>query len=151
MFEIHDLADIFVNQGTCKARATYDFCWHAVCHNCTCAICSLHQQDWRADSSVQEHDNILNDFCCLYRPNGLNVSQAHCRLAKAWQAKGEVAVGLAVVQSQLQQDPAHQALNTLQVRLPYLGCIPYTPFCFLQCVPYSLGCGASCNSSDNLA
>jgi len=46
------------------------------------------------------------------------VSQAHCRLAKAWQAKGNIAVGLAIVQSQLQQDPAHQALNTLQVRNP---------------------------------
>jgi len=48
----------------------------------------------------------------------LNVSQAHCRLAKAWQAKGNIAVGLAVVQSQLQEDPANQALNTLQVRVP---------------------------------
>jgi len=60
-------------------------------------------------------------------------------------------VGLAVVQSQLQQDPTHQALNTLQVRFPYVGCIPYIPFCFFHFIAYSLGWGADCDSSDILA
>ncbi|DBB06990.1 TPA: Cochaperone protein [Trebouxia sp. C0004] len=71
-----------------------------------------HWDDAIADSNAALH--------VVPRPNGLNVSQAHCRLAKAWQAKGNIAVGLAVVHCQLQKDPAHQALNTLQAELSTL-------------------------------
>ncbi|KAL0044989.1 hypothetical protein WJX82_004292 [Trebouxia sp. C0006] len=78
---------------------------------------SVHLRLGRWDDAIAGSDAALH---VVPRPNGLNVSQAHCRLAKAWQAKGEIAVGLAVVQSQLQQDPAHQALNTLQAELSRL-------------------------------
>ncbi len=122
----------------------------AACLKCFCAL----GKDFRRNGVLTAQcKNIItySVSLCFYRPTGLNVSQANCRLAKAWQAKGNIAVGLAVVQSQLQQDPAHQALDTLQVRFIPCGLHPINCILFFCFIPYSLGCGATCDSSDILA
>ncbi|DBA70101.1 TPA: hypothetical protein ACH3X2_012260 [Trebouxia sp. C0005] len=78
---------------------------------------SVHLRLGHWDDAIADSDAALH---VVPRPNGLSVTQALCRLAKAWLAKGKIAVSLAVGQNQLQKDPAHQALNTLQADLSTL-------------------------------